>query len=109
MSPDERRATIKVIDEHHASFTIECVQDLRSKCHIAPADMQKIRVAYDISKEIPSSIDITDAVRPTSVAEAEANGANQKQAIDLLTKGLVTFQRVPPHLVGKLKVKQKSC
>ena len=103
MSPDERRATIKVIDEHHASFTIECVQDLRSKCHIAPADMQKIRVAYDISKEIPSSIDITDAVRPTSVAEAEANGANQKQAIDLLTKGLVTFQRVPPHLVGKGK------
>ena len=103
MSPDERRATIKVIDEHHASFTVECVQDLKSKCHIAPADMQKIRVAYDVSKEDPSSIDITNATRQTSVAEAETNGANQKQATDLVLKGLVTFQRVPSHLVGKGK------
>ena len=103
MLPCERQAVIKVIDEHSSSYTMECVQDLKTKCHIAPADMQKIRLCYDLSKEEPSSIGITEAIRPALLGEAELNESNQKQATALLTDGLITYQRVPAHLIGKGK------
>ena len=72
-------------------------------CKVAPSEMQKMRVCYEISKEFPETIEITVTERPITEGEASKMQQSDATAKQKMTDGLVTFQRIPEHLVGKGK------
>ena len=96
MSPQERKAVVAIIGDHDGEYTADCLVRLHEDCKLAYADMQKIRIGYDIAIEDPATLDRTDAPPETTVAIAPA----PKPESSRMSRGLITFQLHPPGMTG---------
>ena len=98
MTPDEKKKVMEVVRLHGDSFSVDCVRQLKSECHIPTKDLQNLRVCIETSKQHPAHLDQTEpshaavAVAP-EVAAAEAG-------LKPATHGLVNFELKPQGMTG---------
>ena len=102
--PEEKKKIFNMINEEDGNFSSQCISKLHSECHIRIADMQNLRVCYELAKEDPTQLDRhvpcpTDIRQATSVdglsVEQEA-GSKMKS----ITAGLNTFELKPANVKG---------
>jgi hypothetical protein len=103
MLPAERQQIIQVIGSHGGDFTIDCLRQLNSECSIPYSDMQKVRVCYDVSEELPETV-FTELPEPCDQIDVAAAAVPQEH-IQLVANakaslGLINFERFPAGLQG---------
>ena len=102
-SPAEKRAVVAVVDRFEIAWSVDCLVALRDECHIAIADMQKLRLCYDLAKEQPATLNLGVPEADSDAADAAEDPelAAAKVAQKPVTHGLDTYQLKPPALTGE--------
>ena len=97
MEPVEKRKMYDTI-ETHGGFSVACVRELFSECHIRVPDMQKARCCYELAKMHPEHL---TRGAPTSNAVApEAAVAAAAAVFRPVKHGLTSFELKPGGLKG---------
>jgi hypothetical protein len=101
MAPVEKRLAYDIVMKDHAgSYTVQCVQDLQTKCLIPSSDLQSLRICLDAARDAPAHLDMTAPQATTEVLDQVES--QSLQSMQSANKGLLNFQAVPKGLDGKI-------
>ncbi|KAJ1447819.1 hypothetical protein M885DRAFT_175856 [Pelagophyceae sp. CCMP2097] len=92
MEPSDKRRVVRIIDAH-GDFTVNCVKELYTPCHVPYNDMQNPRLCYEVAKEHPKHVDRTTPL-PSAVTIA-LEAAEAPEMLKPVTHGIVSFQLKP--------------
>ena len=90
---------LQVVDivDTHGGFNCDCLGELHTAASLPYADMQKVHLCYEDTKEPRHTIQITSTRAPEMPV---ALATQQISAVVDAGAGLVTFQRCPPGYHG---------
>lgn len=117
MRPCERQLVVSIIDDHHhGQFTVACVRELHSVCHVLLKDMQLLRVCYEVAKQHPDHLVVDRPCRSGistcwwypwwlqgyDVRDAATDTPVRHHCVQVVpvTHGLHSFMLKPPGLHG---------
>jgi hypothetical protein len=99
MEPEEKVKVFEIIEEHKG-FSVDCLRQLHSDCHILMSDMQHIRVSYEVAKMHPVHLTLC-APAEDGEREVDATEAAAAAEVKSVNRGLSFFQLKPEGLKGE--------
>ena len=94
-----------VLDRHSREYTVDCINQLFTECHIPYTHMNNLRVCATVSREHPETLDLDPpATNGTAYHNQPIDEVNApREATSRIDAGLDIFQLVPKDENGDPK------
>jgi len=100
MTPDDKKKVVAVIKQH-GGYSVDCLKELHSQCHIELKQMQNVRVCVECASKNPEQLDmgVPDPSTVAAIATSHDLGA-ASAAVNDVWDGLDSFQLKPKSKTG---------